>query len=604
MAERGSYRTKFDERDESGYIRATLNETGAMVIKSIKGPLLPKYCTSEDDIIRRYGKPSSDYPEVFEALSFVKASPLWVSSALHEDCAWGGVYITSGAVTAFTGGQVNPDNFVFTAVATKQTDTLGTGNGVQTAWSGTLSQTPLKEFSVKLKRGSTYLNASDDDGDITGTDINGTGSINYTNGTISFTTNKAISSGEVLYAEFDYNKDLSSTVSHAFFSASPCTDDISLNIISLGGTKFKMTIYDKTSDAFLAEYNYSLTKEKDGFGANLYILDVFDENDYVIPKVNTAYLGITPSLSSTTAVDAGGGRRGSSPSVADRTTSWNYYKKPNKYYAKIIMDCTGDVPDVVQNVIENYQYYSFGVSFVPYGKTVAHMITHRNTTLAIDSDALALYCNWRKIYDPYNDSFAWISNVGSIGKKMAQMGDMYDGVSPAGIDENGRGGQISDWRTVEMEHDFNDTELKDLDEAQINPLVFDQSGYGLYIAGDNTLQVSASDTSYIATRRIDNYILEQVIKNVMRLREFKNNTPSSQLKAKLMVDEFLAPIVAKELITEVLVICDSSNNTASTKTQRKFILDIIKKSTVNNQKTLLRLTRVGQGAVISEVTLL
>ena len=87
----------------------------------------------------------------------------------------------------------------------------------------------------------------------------------------------------------------------------------------------------------------------------------------------------------------------------------------------------------------------------------------------------------------------------------------------------------------------------------------------------------------------------------MKLREFKNNTASSQLQARLRVETILSPMVAKELITEVQVICNERNNTAATKAQRKFILDIVKKSTVNNQKTLLRLTRVGQGAVISEV---
>ena len=601
MAEKGTYRSKYDEREESGYIVATSDETGAMVVKSLKGPGIPKFCTSEDQLLLRYGNPSADNPEIFEALAFVQQAPIWVVSAIHEDAKWGGVYVTASSVIGFTGGQVNPDTFVFTDIATQKIETLGVGDGTNKSWSGTLTETPINEFSLKVKRGSVYFDATDDNGSITGSDIDGTGTIDYSSGDIAFNTKYAVSSGVVVSVEYDYNADMSDIISHAFLNASPCADDIAVNILSTGGYKFKMVITKKTTNSFLAEYNYSLIKEKDGNGANLYIFDIFNENDYVIPKVNSAYMEEIPSLSASTIVNLSGGKRGATPTTADRTTGWNYFKKPNKYSAKIFMDCVGDVPDVIANLIENHQYYSFGVSVIPMGYTTEQKVTYRQN-LGIDSDNLALYCNWRKIYDSFNDSFAWISNVGSIGKKMAQMADVYDGESPAGIDENGHGGQISDWRTIQMEDDFNDAELELLDNAQINPVVFDQGGYGVYIAGDKTLQVDASDTSFIHTRRIDNYIIEKIIKYVMRLREFKNNTPNSQLKAKAMVEQFLNPIVAKQLITEVRVICDDTNNTAATKTQRKFILDVIKKSTVNNQKTLLRLTRIGQGAVISEIT--
>jgi len=601
MAEKGTYRSKYDERDESGYIVSTSDETGAMVIKSLKGPGIPKFCTSEDQLLLRYGNPSADNPEIFEALSFVQQAPIWMVSAIHEDAKWGGVYITASTIAGFTGGQVNPDIFVFTEIATQKTDTIGVGDGTNKTWSGTLTETPINEFSLRLKRGSVYMDAYDDNGDITGSDITGTGTIDYSSGDISFETKYAVSSGAVVSVEYDYNVDMFDIISHVFLNASPCADDIAVNIISTGGYRFKMIVTKKTTNSFLAEYNYSLIKEKDGNGANLYIFDIFSENDYVIPKVNSAYMGEIPSLSASTIVNLSGGKRGSTPTDADRISALDYFKKPNKYAAKIFMDCTGVLVNDIVNIIENYQYYSFGISTIPMGSTVTQKVTYRQN-LGIDSDSTALYCNWRKIYDKFNDSFAWISNVGSVGKKMAEMADVYDGESPAGIDENGHGGQIADWRTIQMEDDFDDAELELLDNAQINPIVFDQGGYGVYIAGDKTLQVTASDTSFIHTRRIDNYIIEKIVKYVMRLREFRNNTPNSQLKAKAMVEQFLNPIVAKQLITEVRVICDDTNNTAAMKTQRKFVLDVIKKSTVNNQKTLLRLTRVGQGAVISEIT--
>ena len=602
MTQRGTYRSKFEERDLSGYIESTFDATGAMVIKSPKGYTVPKRCTREDDIFTRFGIPSAENPELFEAVAYVQQAPLWVASAVSEDAKWGGVYVTESEVVPFTGGQVNPDNFFFNQVSEIKSETIGTGDGTTTSWSYSLDEKPL-EFSLRLKKGTSYLDAKDKDGDITGSDIDGTGSIDYDTGAISFDTVSALSSGVVLTAEYDYNVDKTAEISHVFFSASPYEDDIQINVQNVSGQRFIASIYDKNTGNLVEEQEYSLIKEKDGFGGNLYIYDVFDQNDYVIPKVNPNYAGDTPTLSYDDGdfIDFGGGRRGSDPTTADRLSVWEQFRKPNKYQAKILMDTDGTAKSEIMTIIQNYQYYSFGITVIPMGNTVEQMVEYRND-LGIDFDGLALYCNWRKIYDRYNDSFAWISNVGCIGKKFAQIAPMYDGLSPAGIDENGYGGQIRDYRTIEVEHDFDDFDLKKLDRAQINPLIFDQEGYGLMIYGDRTLQVDSSDTSFIHTRRIDNYIIEKIIKNVMRLREFKNNTPTSQLKARAMVEEFLAPIVAKELITEVEVICDHRNNTASVRTQRKFILDVIKKSTVNNQKTLLRLTRVGQGAVISEIT--
>lgn len=602
MAQKGTYRSKFEERDLSGYIEASFDTTGAMVIKSPKGFTVPKKCTMEDDVIRIFGTPSADYPEIFEALAYVQEAPLWVASAVSDDARWGGVYITETGFQAFTGGQVNPDNMNYSQVAVKSTQTLGVGDAVNKSWSGVLSNAPI-ETSIRLRRGSISIDADDLDGNITGGDIDGTGTIDYATGAIAFDTTMALSSGTNMIVDYDHQVDMASDISHVFFAASPQEDDISIIVQNVEGSKFRASIYNKSTGNLINEYNYSLIREKDGFGSNLYILDVFDQNDYVIAKVNSNYTGTVPTIPTTsTPVPLAGGRRGKDPTTAVRSTVWQQFRKPNKYAANLFMDTTGECFMDIYTILNNYQFYSFGLTVIPKGKTVAQMISYRKTELALDFDSMALYCNWRKIYDAYNDSFAWISNVGCAGVKFAQMAPMFFGLSPAGVDENGYGGQIRSYRTIEMEHDFDDFDLKDLDDEQINPIIFDQEGYGLMMYGDRTLQISSSDTSFIHTRRIDSYIIERVVKDIMRLREFKNNTPTSQLRAKAMIDEFLSPILAKELITEVEVICDERNNTPAMRTQRKFIVDIIKKSTVNNQKTLLRLTKIGQGAVISEVS--
>lgn len=600
MALKGSYRSGWEEVDNSGYIIATSDETGAMVINSPKGPKKPKKATKDSDIFKRYGYPSASYPELFEAVAYVQEAPIWVSSAIHADAKWGGVHITSGAVTAFSAGQVDPDNYVYSTNAQGYTETIGIGTGSGVLFSMTLANVPVDAYSLVLKVNGTKINAYESAGIITGSDISGSGTLDRTNGQISFSLAKAPAQGYAVTVEYSKSADVSTYVSHSFFAASPYEDDLAVKIENVSGQKFKLTLYQyfQGSYVYITEYNYSLLREKDGYGSNLYILDVFNDNDYLIAKVNSAYAYTTPSLVAST-VALAGGKRGQTPTTADYSTSWNYFKYPNKYAAKNIMDVNGNNVTDINTILQTYQYYSHGYSVVPMGNDYSEAITYRQG-LGLDTDMISLYTNWRKIYDPYNDSYAWISNIGSVGKKAAMMADVFDGMSFAGVDENGHGGQISDWRTVEMEFDYDDAMLAALDAAQINPIVQDPI-YGVMIEGDKTLKVSASDTSFNFTRRIDNFIIEKVVKQVLKLKEFKLNNNNTRLQAKSMVETLLSPIIAKELIREARVICDESNNTDTVLTNRQFIIDIVKKSTTNNQKCILRLTRTAQNTVISEV---
>jgi hypothetical protein len=407
---------------------------------------------------------------------------------------------------------------------------------------------------------------------------------------------ESFASGRVIPSSYTYTDNANS---HSFFAYSPMSDDIKM-LITTSGTQYKAKLYQTQSgnDVYLTEYDYSLSREKDNFGKQLYILDVFDKNPYVIAKVNADFADDAPSLTSSTSVAFDGGSRGDSPVEADYSTCWDYFKKPNKYPAKIFMDVNGLGRTYVNTVIASYQYYAQGISVVPFGNDYEDAVTNRG---ALDTDNMCLYTNWRKIYDPYNDSFAWISNVGSIGKNYALMEPFFDGMAPAGIAEGSNpGGQIADYRTIEMEYDYDDSALQTLDEAQLNPFILDDI-YGVMAYGNNTMQVSSSDTSYIQTRRIYNYIIEKVVKQVLKRQEFKNIDNIHLNKAKSMTETLLSPILAQELLAEALVVCNTTNNTSVTRTNRQFILDIYVKAQVDAEFTLLNLIRVGQNTVIANL---
>jgi hypothetical protein len=395
------------------------------------------------------------------------------------------------------------------------------------------------------------------------------------------------------------------TISHVLFNASAynSTNQVKVaSVSSTSGTQFIASIYNVSNGTarIITSYTYSLTREQDNFGKSLYFADVFKDNPYLICKynTNTTVVAGTYSLLGTVAYTLTGGYRGSTPQSNTVTTAWQVFISSNKYPIKIFMDALGGHAGDIDTLITTYQPYAIGISVIPLDKSVADAVTYRNG-LSLDTDVVSLYYNWSEIKDPYNNSYVWISNVGSIGGKYAQMVDVYDSYSPAGIDENHHGGQLSDWTPIDVEYDFTDANLQTLDEAQINPCILDEI-YGLMIYGDKTLQVSLSDTSYVGTRRIYNFIIKNIIRQVLRKQEFKNNDESHRYKAKAMTDNFLSPILAGEYLRSALVICDSSNNTNEVLELRRFILDVLVQATPNSQKCILRLTRLSQTAIIAD----
>lgn len=412
--------------------------------------------------------------------------------------------------------------------------------------------------------------------------------------------------GQAFYIDYLKQANISTTTSHSFFTYSPYTDTdyqlaAKITTIDVLTKKYRLELFDKKSSGYIPinTYEYSLNKVKDGFGKSLYIFDIFKDDPYVVPFVNTGYAG-TSNIAFPQIVDLSGGFRGTDPATSDFNAVWDNFQFNAKYPVKTFLDIYGTYANKVLSIIQNYQPYAFGITVVPMGNNAANAISYRQT-LGIDEDSMSLYTNWMRIEDPYNNSSAWVSGIGKMGVKYSLMGNTFDALSPAGIDENNHGGQISSvgFRILEMENDYTDNQLLLLDNAQINPIIFNPV-YGVLAMGDRTLQVTNSDTSFIGTRRLYNYIIDNIVKQVLKKQEFKLNDPQHRLLATLLTNEFLSPIVNNGYLREAVVVCNESNNTNEVLNQRKFVLDIYVKVTPNSQVNLLRLTRLSQTQTIAQ----
>ena len=602
-----TYRMGVQEVDESTFVSPVTNETGAMSLISAKGKNTPVLVQDTTDLLTRTGNPSATYSSVFEAVSFVSAAPLWIVCPYGTNSLWGGVQVTSSATTAFTFGQVNPDtSFDFELVNVLRSGVVqaSVASG-QVTFTASLANTPIMNNSLSIEANGTVLDISESLGVISGTDIDtGTNTLNKTNGALAFQVKAGVvTTGQQIVAKWAAKEDLSATISHAFFSASPCTDDLSISIDYVSGTKFTLSLYQLSSTGVYTAISdhvgitYSLTRELDAFRKSIYIEDVFKDDPYLIPVINEAFTGTTYTVDDTYVNFDGGYRE--TALTSDVNTAWEQFLNYRKYPAKIFMDATGGYASKINSVIQVAQPRSHGITVLTFGNSVSESASERSG-LSLDSDNINIYDCWFQIQDPYNNSYAWISNVGSIGKKFAAMEDVYDSGHPAGIDEDGHGGQMADWKYVQAEKDYTDADLQTLDLAQINPVIFDPA-YGVMIYGNKTAQVTLSDTSYTGARRAYNFLIENVTTQVLRKQEFKNNDASHRNRARILTDDFITTTLgAVGAFAEWYVQCDTKNNTDAIRNQRKFILDIFVKVTPDSEFITLRVTRLSQNAVIAD----
>ena len=422
---------------------------------------------------------------------------------------------------------------------------------------------------------------------VTGT--NPTGSIPRYNQTIGF--------------DYTTTSDQSANVSHSFFAFSP-SSDIEYGVIvtpAAGGRDFVLDLYAKRTTGYssIDSYSYSLDRKKDGFGRSLYIFDVFKNNPYLIPYVNSSYSGTVSFTAPTSQEDLTGGTRGGEPQASDYLTAWNHFQKRDRYRAKNFLDALGNSAGTIVGIRNTYQPWAFCATVLPFGSNASDAITAREA-LALDTDQLAIYTNWTEIEDPYNNSTAWVSRIGAVGVKYAEKEPAYDALSPAGVDRNLEGGQIlSNFRPIRTEFDYSDQDLDDLDNNQINPIVLDPD-YGLMIVGDRTAKVTNSDTSYIGTRRLYNRIIDTVKTQVLRQQVFKLNNDTNQRLAYTLTNDFMRPILAGGYLEQYTVVCDDTNNTSLVKNQRKFILSIYLTATPNSQEVILQFVRLASGQVIAD----
>jgi hypothetical protein len=513
-----SWRLSVLEKDRSSTVRGEASNVGAMVIRASKGTTKPIKISvgQEQRIIDLFGKPSSSYPDVWEAIQYNYQDDIWISAPYADDALLGGVLIKDLGTEAVAAGQ-DPDTV------------------------------------------STYSFNSDD----------------------------------------EYM---------AIFSKSPHTDDLAIQVTyNSSNDRFTISLY-KTEDggttySLLETYTVSVTEGTlDGFGKNIYVEEVLENNDYIQVVVNSGADTSNGFVDDASKVAFVGGDRGSAITVTELTTGWNYFQKIHSYPAKIFMDPTSvdGVQDIFVTLRNTYQKYAFYIFALPGAEDVDDAITTFEG-YGLNNSGLAAYWNRGKVKDTYNNSSFWTSLIGPIGAKLAAMDNIFNGGAPAWRDENNHGGQLSAG-IIELEYDPTESQLESLDQAGINPIVF-YPGYGYMIASHRTCQSpnNLSDNSWIAHRRLFDYIISNILNQVLTYQIVKLN---DELHRRLAVSKgitIMDPILSAGLLSDYIIQCDRNNNTDKMLAQRKFIYTVALKVTPYSEEVVLEFINVGQNTEVSEV---
>jgi hypothetical protein len=197
-------------------------------------------------------------------------------------------------------------------------------------------------------------------------------------------------------------------------------------------------------------------------------------------------------------------------------------------------------------------------------------------------------------YDRYNDLYRWIPLNGDVAGLCVRTDATNDAWwSPAGFNR----GQIKNivklaWNPRKADRDI-------LYSNGINPVVT-FPGQGTILYGDKTLLAKPSAFDRINVRRLF-IVLEKAIAQAAKYSLFEFNDAFTRSQFKNLVTPYLRQIQGRRGITDFLVVCDDSNNTAQVIDSNQFVGDIYIKPARSINFIQLNFVAVGTGVQFSEV---
>jgi hypothetical protein len=533
-------------RDRSAGINTVTGTTAGFVIRSNKGPAKPVFISRRDPetLIDLFGFPGPNNPEVMEAIAYNRKHPLWICTTQNVADKHGGVIVNTTSYESF--------------------DPQVGGNGLSGLTSAEIATGPSFVDTTELFYVLTAFPHSQED----------------------------------LQFRLTYN------------------DSADTWNLELQKLEFNKWVAADT-------YTFSLLKDtKDGFGKSIYYKDVFEDSIYIQIITNGDEDATTGIFADYQTVIGGialgnsdfqrmtdGTKATAAPS--EILAAWDEFENREYSSLKLFVDTTGDssIPGKFSTMRTTYHKYSTFLSPLPMGTSYTDLLAIRevgNHLAAFNNPGVAFSWIHHRERNPFGGQSFWTSMVGSWASKIGDMDTIFYGKAPAGVDEDGIGGQITDRTVLESEFsNISDTQLQAADQqAGVNPILVDP-GFGLMIHSHRTGQIpsTVTDTSFIGHSMLYDTIRNYIRNEVLLFQAVKLNDEVHQRQVRNKINSYLAPIFGLGLLNQegTLVICDNTNNTDEVRAARNFAVTVVLQVNPFSEGIVVDYIYLGQTNSIEEV---
>jgi len=277
-----------------------------------------------------------------------------------------------------------------------------------------------------------------------------------------------------------------------------------------------------------------------------------------------------------------GGAEGTAVSSSERVTGMEFFANKQNLTVDFLVCGQGDAAVVNAAIVIAEARKDCVAVFSPeYADVVGnagseaadvatYVATCTNSTYAVAD------CNWKYMYDRYNDVYAYVPCAADVAGCMARVdNNSSPWFSPAGYEA----GRILNsvrlaWNPVVSERDT-------LYKLGVNP-IFSQPGRGTVLFGDKTFTAKKTAFSRINVRRLF-ITIEEVIGDSAGDILFDQNTASTRSSFTNIVNSYLRSVQGGRGIDQFRVICDETNNPDSVVQANEFVCDIFVQpiSTIN-----------------------
>jgi len=223
----------------------------------------------------------------------------------------------------------------------------------------------------------------------------------------------------------------------------------------------------------------------------------------------------------------------------------------------------------------------------------------RDNTIAffdgLTSTSYAVFdSGYKYYYDRFNDKYRYIACNGDVaGLCVSTSATLDDWYSPAGLNR----GSLRN--AIKLAYNPNKADRDALYQSRINPIV-SFPGSGITLFGDKTALASPSAFDRINVRRLFLNV-EKRIGDLAKQVLFDLNDEITRGSFLSAATSYLNEVQARRGVTDYLVVCDETNNTADVIDRNEFVAELYIKPTRSINYITITFTATKTGVAFSEV---